>query len=82
MPNATRGAHTAGGLDHLKQIFKRYIEMDEADNESLFKVLVTMLDYPPHERRTMMAARERRVGRRSSIWGRLTGGGGATAAGA
>lgn len=80
---SVEGAHTSGGLEHLKQIFRKFIEMDEADNAALFKVLVTMLDYPPAERRRMEGARERRVANRSSIWGRIgLGGGGALAGGA
>ena len=72
---SVEGAHTAGGLDHLKQIFRRYIEMDEADNGALFKVLVTMLDYAPHERASMALARDARVSKRSSLFGRVLGGG-------
>ena len=53
----------------MKQIFRRYVEMDEQDNDALFKVLATMLEYAPHEKRAMQLARERRAGKRSSIWG-------------
>ena len=72
---SVEGAHTSGGLDHLKQIFRKYIEMDDADNDALFKVLVTMLDYAPHERKKMQLAREARVAKRSSLFGRVLGGG-------
>ena len=70
---SVEGAHTSGGLDHLKQIFRRYIEMDEADNAALFKVLVTMLDYPPHETKKMQMARDARVAKRTSLFGRVLG---------
>ena len=58
-----------GAVDHLKLVFKRYVEMGDAENEALFRVLATMLDYSGKERRAMQAAREQRVARRSSLWG-------------
>ena len=44
-------------------------QMDEADNEALFRVLTTMLEYGDKERRAMQLARERRAVRRGSLFG-------------
>ena len=66
------GAHTTEGMDHLRTILLKYIEMDEAENGSLFLVLMRLLDYSEAERKRMKYARDRRAAR-SSLWGRIAG---------
>ena len=55
-------------LDLLKQLLRRYIEMDEADNDALFKHLVALLEYSSKEKKAMAYARETRIAKRSSFW--------------
>ena len=56
-------------LDLLKQLLRRYIEMDEADNDALFKHLVALLEYSSKEKKAMAYARETRIAKRSSFFG-------------
>lgn len=62
------GAHTTAGMEHLKQVLGKYIEMDESQNAAIFKVLMTLLGYTEQERRRMEAARERRTSASRASW--------------
>ena len=55
--------------EHLREVFKKFVLMDEGDNEALLRVLATMLEYSAKERKAMQLARERRLARRTSLFG-------------
>ena len=62
--------HDGNGVNHLKQALIKYIELDDADNESLFLVIAGLLGLSSLERKRLLKARERKMGGHS-LWGQF-----------